>query len=62
MASTIRCLNLILSNKGNKSRGYKWILALLKLKRLIKKIKAKKRGEGGLEWDCLQSIVSWLNI
>jgi len=36
MASIIKCLNLVLNYKGNKRRGYKWILALLKPKGLIK--------------------------
>jgi len=37
MASTIRCLNLVLSYKGNKYKGYKWILAFLKIKGVVKK-------------------------
>jgi len=36
MASIIRCFNLVLGYKGNKCRGYKWILAFLKPKGLIK--------------------------
>jgi len=36
MASAVRCLNLILGYKSNKYKGYKWILALLKPRRLIK--------------------------
>jgi len=36
MASIIRYFNLILGNKGNKYKEYKWILALLKPKKLIK--------------------------
>jgi len=38
MASTVRCLNLILGYKGNKYKKYKWILALLKPKGLIKRL------------------------
>jgi len=36
MAGTIRYLNLVLGDKGNGYRGYKWILALLKLRGLVK--------------------------
>jgi len=36
MVGIIKGLNLVLSYKGNKYRGYKWIPALLKLKGLIK--------------------------
>jgi len=43
MANIIRCFNLVLGYKGNKCRGYKRILALFKLKGLIKKIKIKKK-------------------
>jgi len=46
MASIVRCFNLVLGYKSNKYKGYKLILAFLKLKglikRLIKKIKVKK--------------------
>ena len=38
MASTVRCFNLVLSYKGNKYKGHKWILALLKPKGLIKEL------------------------
>jgi len=38
MASTVRCLNLVLGCKGNKYKGYKWILAFLKLKELVKRL------------------------
>ena len=41
MADTIKCLNLVLGYKGNKYKGYKWILAILKLKGLVK-IKVKR--------------------
>jgi len=49
MASVVKYLNLILGYKGNRYRGYKWILVFLKsrelikglIKRLIKKIRAK---------------------
>jgi len=37
MANIIKCFNLVLGYKGNKCKGYKWILALLKLKGLINK-------------------------
>jgi len=36
MASTVRCVTPVSGNKGNKYRGYKWILALLKPRGLIK--------------------------
>jgi len=52
MAYIIRCLNLVLGYKGNKYKEYKWILALLKLKKLIKK-KGKRIREEEVEWDCL---------
>ena len=38
MASAVRCLNLVLSYKGNEYKGHKWILALLKYKGLVKKL------------------------
>jgi len=38
MASAVRYLNLILDYKGNKYRKYKWILALLKPRGLIKRL------------------------
>jgi len=38
MANTVRCFNLVLSCKGNKYKKYKWILAFLKLKELIKRL------------------------
>jgi len=38
MASTVKCFNLVLSYKGNKYKGHKWILAFLKLKKLIKRL------------------------
>ena len=41
MAGIIRCPNSVLGYKGNGYRGYKWILALPKLKGLIKKIRVK---------------------
>jgi len=37
MANIIKYLNLVPGYKGNRCRGYKWILALLKLKELVKK-------------------------
>jgi len=43
MASTVRCLNLVLGCKGNGCKGYKWILAFLKLKGLIKRLVKKQR-------------------
>jgi len=36
MASTVRCVILVLGSKGNGCRGYKWILALLKPRGLVK--------------------------
>jgi len=46
MANTVKCFNLVLSYKSNKCKGYKWILAFLKyrklIKILIKKIKVKR--------------------
>jgi len=36
MASIIRCLNLVLSYKGNRYKGHKWILAFLKSRGLVK--------------------------
>ena len=36
MAGTVRCVTLVLGSKGNKYRGHKWILALLKPKGLVK--------------------------
>jgi len=32
MANTVRCFKSVLGYKGNKCKGYKWILAILKLK------------------------------
>ena len=47
MASIVRCLNLVLGYKGNRYRGYKWILAFLKLRGIIKKlIKGLVKGKG----------------
>jgi len=37
MASIVRYLTLVLGSEGNKYRGYKWILALLKPRGLVKK-------------------------
>ena len=45
MANTIRCFNLVLSYKSNRYKGYKWILALLKLKKLIKGLIKKNKGK-----------------
>ena len=36
MASTVKYFNLVLGYKSNKYRGYKWILAFLKHRGLIK--------------------------
>ena len=36
MAYIIRCLSLVLGYKGNKYREYKWVLAFLKYRGLIK--------------------------
>jgi len=38
MASAVRYFNLVLGYKSNKYRGYKWILAFLKLRKLIKRL------------------------
>jgi len=38
MANIIRCPNLVLSYKDNRYKGYKWILAFLKPKGLIKRL------------------------
>jgi len=42
MAYIFRYLSLILGYKGNRYRGYKWVLAFLEFKRLIKKNKGRK--------------------
>ena len=36
MAGTVKCVTLVLGSKSNGCRGYKWILALLEFKRLVK--------------------------
>ena len=36
MANIIRYLSLVLGYKGNRYRGHKWILAVLKLRGLVK--------------------------
>jgi len=36
MAGAVRCPNLVPGYKGNGCRGYKWIPALLKPRRLVK--------------------------
>jgi len=41
MASIVRYLNLVLGYKDSKSKGYKLILALLKLKELVKELVKK---------------------
>jgi len=46
MANTIKCLNSVLGYKGNKYKGYKWILAILKFKGLIK-IRVKRQRKKG---------------
>jgi len=47
MVNTVRYSNLVLSYKGNRYRGYKWILAFLKLRGIIKKlIKGLVKGKG----------------
>jgi len=43
MAGIIKCLNLILGYKDNRCRGHKQILALLKPKGLVKKIRTSKK-------------------
>ena len=49
MTSTIKCFKSVPGYKGNKCKKYKWILAIPKLKGLVKvKIKTQgKRGKGG---------------
>jgi len=42
MACIFRCLSLILGYKGNRRRGYKWVLAFLESRGLIKKNKGRK--------------------
>jgi len=42
MAGIIRCPNSVLGYKGNRCKGYKQILALLKLRGLVKKNKGKR--------------------
>ena len=46
MVNTIKYLNLVLGYKGNKYRGYKWILAIFKLKGLVK-IRVKRQRKKG---------------
>ena len=36
MVDTIKCLNLVLGYKSNRYKGHKWILAILKLRGLVK--------------------------
>jgi len=36
MAYIIKCLSLVLGYKSNKYKGYKWVLALLEFRGLIK--------------------------
>jgi len=38
IANIIKCFKLVLGYKGNKYKGFKWILALLKFKELIKRL------------------------
>ena len=49
MASTVKCFKSVLGYKGNKRKGHKWILAILKLRGLVK-IRVKniaEKGKGG---------------
>jgi len=46
MASIVRCLKLVPSYKGNGCRGHKWILAILKLRGLVK-VRVKTQGKRG---------------
>ena len=46
MASTIKCFKLVLGHKGNKCKGHKWILAILKLRGLVK-VRVKTYGKKG---------------
>ena len=46
MADIIKCLNLVLGYKGNRCKEYKWILAISKLRGLVK-IKVKRQRKKG---------------
>jgi len=46
MADIIRCLNPVPGYKGNGCRGYKWILAISKLRGLVK-IRVKRQRKKG---------------
>jgi hypothetical protein len=46
MANIIRRLNPVLGYKGNRYRGYKWILAVSKLRGLVK-IRGKRQRKKG---------------
>ena len=46
MVNTIKNSKSVLSYKGNKYKGYKWILAILKLKGLVK-VRVKRQGKKG---------------
>ena len=46
MANIIRCLSLVPGYKGTRCRGYKWILAVLKLRGLVK-IRGKRQRKKG---------------
>ena len=54
MADTIRCLNLVLGYKDNRCKGYKWILAILKLRGLVK-IKKDKGRKGSVRLSVKRS-------
>ena len=44
MADIIKCLNLVLGYKGNRYKGHKSILAILKLRGLVKiKVKGHRK-------------------
>ena len=47
MASTVKCFKSVLGYKGNKCKGHKWILAIPKLRGLVKIKEQGKRGKKG---------------
>ena len=57
MAYIIRCFSPVLGYKSNKYRGYKWVLAFLECRELIKNQennkgrKIRKRGQSEIVYD-----------
>jgi len=45
VANIVRCFSLVPGYKGNRYRGYKGILALLKLRGLVKEYRQKDIGK-----------------